>query len=34
VNCLKKVFGFEYCEEMGHGIKAEATVIAQVRRDA
>jgi len=34
VKCLKKVFGFEYCEELGHGIKAESTIIAPVRRDA
>jgi hypothetical protein len=34
VKCLKKVFDFEYCEEPGHGRKAESTIIAPVRRDA
>jgi len=34
VKRLKKVFGFGYCEELGQRIKAESTIIAQVRRDA
>jgi hypothetical protein len=33
VKCLKKVFGFEYCEELAQRIKTESTIIAQVRRD-
>jgi hypothetical protein len=34
VKCLKKVPGFEYCEELGRRRKVESTIIAQVMRDA